>query len=75
MKGKGVFRPRYVKIGDERSPMRRLLEDGQCNPPGFVVVSYPEQWATLAKAQRLGYLDDAQMLTDTGRAFLSSAAK
>lgn len=64
-----------MKPSDARSPMRRLLEDGQCNPPGFVAVNYPEQWATLAKAQRLGYLSDAQFLTEAGRAFLTSTAK
>lgn len=55
--------------------MRRLLEDGQCNPPGFVAVNYAAQWPTLAKATRLGYLDDKQFLTDAGRAFLTSTAK
>ena len=55
--------------------MRRLLEDGQCAPPGFVAVNYAAQWPTLAKAMRLGYITDAQFLTESGRAFLTSTAK
>jgi hypothetical protein len=74
MTRRGMFRPRNVTPGDVRSPMRRLLEDGQCNPPGFVAVVYAAQWPTLIKAQRLGYLDDRQFLTDAGRAFLASRA-
>jgi len=71
---RGLFRPRYVRPGDTRSPMRRLLEDGQ-GPPGKVYVNYDEQWRTLWKAQRLGYLENEFDLTDAGQAFLASNAK
>lgn len=74
MSRRSVFRPRNVKPGDTRSPMRRLLEDGECNPPGFVCVNYDAQWRTLWKAQELGYLNSDQYLTEAGRAFLASDA-
>lgn len=71
---RGVFRPRYVTPGDTRSPMRRLLEDGQCGHR-FVAVNYDEQFRTLWKAQRLGYLTDEQFITPAGLAFLASGAR
>jgi hypothetical protein len=73
---RGLKRPRYVKVTDQRSAMRRLLEDGQCNMGGFVgvVVSYDQQHRTMWKAQELGYVTkcENQILTDAGRAFLES---
>ena len=69
---------RRVITGDRsRSPMMRLLEDGQLPPDASgnitVAVSYDQQWRTLWKAQRLGYLDANQRLTDKGRAKLERA--
>ena len=66
----GLLGARYVAPTDNRSPMLRLLQDGTCEDPGMIVVSYPEQWRTLSKAIRLGLLDENQVLTDAGRKFL-----
>jgi hypothetical protein len=66
---------RVIEVGDKRSPMRRLLEDG-ADKDGRVFVNYHEQWRTLMKAIKIGYLRDSDNgLTDAGRAFLASSAK
>jgi len=64
-------RPRYVRPGDTRSPMLRLLAGAHAD--GHVEVNYDAQWRTLCKAQRLGLLDDRYpaYLTDAGRAWLA----
>lgn len=64
-------RPRTVDPNDTRSPMLRLLQDGQSGS-GYVWVSYAAQWPTLFKAMRFGYLTDDSRLTDKGRKFLES---
>jgi hypothetical protein len=69
--GHGRLGARRVDHTDKRCPMRRLLEDGAL-PCGMVAVNYEQQWRTLFKAQRLGYLDGCQRLTDKGRAFLAA---
>lgn len=68
----GVLRrgPRDVAATDKRTPLLRLMQDGQ-TPDGHVYVNYAAQWPTVFKAQRLGYLDDEQKLTEAGRTFLS----
>ena len=72
---RGLKRPRYVKLGDERSPMRRLLESA-ARRDGNAEAEYDAQWRTLFKAIRLGYVDDNNhALTDAGRTFLASGAK
>lgn len=67
------IRNRVVDTTDSRSPMLRLLQDGESF--GHVYVNYDQQWRTLWKAQRLGYVTDDcdQLLTDAGRAFIASA--
>jgi hypothetical protein len=62
-----MFRPRNVAIGDKRSPMLRLLQD--CNVRGRIEPNYEQQFRTLFKAQRLGYVDGNCMLTDSGKDF------
>ena len=61
---RGLFRPRYVAIGDTRDPMTRLLsgyvEGDQVFP------QYDAQWKTIWKAQRIGFLDSDQKATKTG---------
>jgi len=68
---RSIMRPRYVTIGDKRSPMVRLLTDCNNRASGAIEVSYEAQFRTLWKAQRLGYVDDRQRLTDAGRVFLA----
>jgi hypothetical protein len=74
---RGLFRPRYVAIGDKRSPMLRLLQDGQLPARAEdcgkvkVAVDYEPQWKTLGKAMRLGYVDGDQFLTEKGREFIA----
>ena len=63
------FRPRNVDRDDKRSPMLRLLQD--CNCKGQIQVDYAQQWPTLFKARRLGYLDGDCRLTDAAVAFLA----
>jgi hypothetical protein len=66
------FRPRHVAFDDKRSPMLRLLQD--CvSPDGSVQPDYEQQFRTMFKAQRLGYLDDKFCLTVSGREFLSAS--
>ena len=62
---------REIAADDKRDPMTRLLID--CNNPvsGQIEVNYAAQWKTVAKASRLGYIDDRQRLTDKGRAFVA----
>jgi hypothetical protein len=36
----------------------------------MIEVDYAQQWPTLNKAVRLGFVDDNQRLTDAGRKFL-----
>jgi len=64
-------RPRYIVPGDTRPPMQRLLQDCNNEQSGMVEVAYEAQFRTLFKAQRLGYVDAQQRLTDKGRALLS----
>jgi hypothetical protein len=66
----GISRPRYIVPGDTRDAMRRLLEDCNCN--GRIEPNYEQQFRTLFKAERLGYLDDQHRLTDKGIAFLTA---
>lgn len=54
-----------------RSPLVRLLQKGQDGHPGHVEVYYHQQWRTLFKAQRQGYLDQDANLTDKARALLA----
>jgi hypothetical protein len=64
------FRPRNVAIDDKRSPMQRLLSD--ClHPDGSVQPDYEQQFRTLFKAQRLGYVDDRCYITEAGRKFIA----
>lgn len=63
---------RHVNRNDKRTPMHRLLADCNNSASGMVEVDYEQQWRTLVKAQRLGYLDDHQRLTDAGKAFISA---
>jgi hypothetical protein len=53
--------------------MERLLVDCIC-ADGTVQVAYEQQWRTMFKGQRLGYLDDSfpPRPTDAGRAYLAS---
>ena len=67
---RGIFRPRNVAIDDARSPMLRLLTDCNNKASGMIEVDYAQQWQTLIKAIRFGYVDDRQRLTDAGRKFL-----
>ena len=73
MRRRGVFRPREVAVTDTRCPMLRLLQDGESN--GFIYVNYDAQWRTLWKAERLGYVDHDQRLTEKGRAFVAEKAR
>ena len=62
---------------DKRSPMLRLLQDGQIeerNGEQMIAHGYDQQFKTLMKAQALGYIDARQMLTDKGREFLARHA-
>ena len=78
MRRRGIYRPRYLTLGDTRSPMRRFLEDAENLKTGTVEVQYDQQWRTLFRAQRLGYVSgdgDNVRITDAGRAFLKSDRK
>jgi hypothetical protein len=70
-------RRRNIGINDKRPPMLRFLTEGQLRPDAdgnvMVVVNYDQQWRTLFKAQRLGYIDGSQHLTAEGRAFIAKA--
>ncbi len=68
---RGLFRPRNVALTDKRDPMTRLLQDCNNKGSGMVEVEYAQQWPTLIKAMRLGYVDDNQRMTDKGREFLA----
>ena len=68
----GIFRPRNVAIDDDRPPILRLLQDQNIN--GTIEVGYAQQWPTLFKAERLGYVDSNGRVTETGRAFLAKSA-
>jgi len=70
MKHRGLFRPRHVAVTDTRPPMVRLLSDCNNRYSGMIEVDYAEQWRTLGKAKRLGYVDDNQRLTPAGQSFL-----
>ena len=67
---RGIFRPRNVAIDDARSPMLRLLADCNNATSGLVEVDYAQQWPTLIKAIRLGFVDDNQRITEQGKAFV-----
>lgn len=69
---RGIFRPSYVARDDFRSPMLRLLQDNIIG--GIAQPDYAQQWPTICKAVRLGYLDDRNRLTADGADFLISAA-
>lgn len=78
MKRRGLYRPHYLKHGDARSPMRRFLEDAENPITKTYEVHYDQQWRTLFRAQRLGYVSgdgDNVRITDAGRAFLQSDRK
>lgn len=67
---------RRIDHADKRSPLLRLLQDGQLRADArgvMVAVQFDQQWRTLWKAQRFGYVDADQYLTDKGRAFLAKA--
>lgn len=68
---RGIFRPRNVAIDDTRSPMLRLLQDCNNAQSGRVEVAYAQQWPTFFKAQRLGYIDRNQHMTETGAALIA----
>lgn len=70
--GRGRPGARQVAPTDSRAPMLRLLQDGTCEVPGMIVVSYEQQWRTLNKAVRMGFLDREQRLTEKGREFLAA---
>ena len=54
--------------------MRRLLESADKEQRVFV--NYHEQWPTLLKAFRIGYVNvNTDKLTDKGREFLASKRK
>ena len=69
---RGIFRPRNVALTDNRSPLRRLLEDCNNKASNSIEVDYAQQWPTLIKAMRLGYVDDNRRLTEAGHNFLLS---
>jgi hypothetical protein len=75
---RGVRRPRHVDVNDKRSPMVRCLQDAsrgaRLNDAGMPQVwpNYPEQWRTIFKAQRLGYVDADQFLTRKGKDFIDA---
>ncbi len=54
---------------DGLDPMTRLLS--QTDPDGFCFVEYDQQWKTVFRAERLGYLDDNQRLTEAGKEYLN----
>jgi hypothetical protein len=66
------FRPRHVDLDDKRSPMVRLLQDCK-SPDGSIQPNYEQQFRTLFKAERLGYVDDRYFLTPAGREFLGGS--
>lgn len=68
----GIRRPRHVVPGDTRSAMLRLLADCNNVQSGMIEVDYEQQWRTLFKAERLGYVDKNQRLTEKGAAFVAS---
>ena len=67
-----LIRTRKVSSSDRRDSMTRLLEDGLTSD-GLVVVSFAQQWPTLAKAQRCGFVDADNRITALGRARLAKA--
>lgn len=68
------FRPRHVGVDDKRCPMMRLLQD--CvSRDGSVQPNYEQQFRTMFKAQRLGYIDSSCRLTSTGREFIVNKEK
>ncbi len=70
----GLKRSLFVTLGDERPPLLRLLQDGRQG--NSVYVSYPAQWKTLFKAQRLGLIDEGEhTLTAKGLKFLELNSK
>jgi hypothetical protein len=69
-----LYRPRHIVIGDTRCPMLRLLQDNVTGN-GQVEPDYEQQFRTMFKAQRLGYLDGDRRLTETGKAFVAKASE
>lgn len=77
MKRKGL-RKAIVSNNDDRSPMLRLMQDGRCRGAASadgrdhvgVNVNYAEQWPTLLKAMRLGYVLETFSLTQAGVDYL-----
>lgn len=69
MPRRSILRPRHVAINDRRCPMLRLLQDA--NVRGNIQVNYEAQFKTLWKAQRLGYVDDNQDITEAGKQFVA----
>lgn len=62
-------RRRHVAASDGRSPMLRLLQDCVAQD-GTVQPDYEQQFRTLFRAQRIGYVGDDRRLTDLGKSFL-----
>jgi hypothetical protein len=57
--------------------MLRLLMDNEVGPPDaqgrmIVAAAWDQQWRTIWKAQKDGYLDEGQYLTDAGREWIAS---
>ncbi len=69
----GLRRRSPVALTDKRSPMLRLLVDG--NTHGHIYVCYHEQFRTLWRAQALGYVTDDvdQWLTDKGQEYIEKS--
>jgi hypothetical protein len=66
------------KVLDPREPMVKLLS-AAAERGGCAEVEYDQQWRTLFKGIRLGYLradfSKGTVLTDLGRAFVAEKAK
>ena len=63
-------RPGYLSIGETRSPMHRFLQE--TNDAKVAAPEYHQQWRTLWKAIKLGYITDfGGQLTAEGRAELA----
>ena len=58
-----------VAQNDKRTPMHRLLESAH---KGMCCIDYDQQWRTLWKAQRLGFVDDNQYITSKGQEYLQN---
>ena len=59
-----------VNPTDKRSPMLRLLADCTLSN-GHVEVEYDQQWRTLFKAERLGFVNADMYITESGKKFVA----